>query len=306
MAGFKMVLPGSFDDNTLPVLPDDPVMAGTGALVLIDAAHPVAPWAAGVHASGASLPNIALASAKAAIPGASDADLKPTATYSGISATANAKGKLERTGKGGLHVLLTEGTIALSDGYRLLYPAAVMDHIIANPTHAYFASLWGYLSRPTNTTLGWSAASFTTTAPSLSELFYSLGNDGTNYPAGGKRTGFRRRPAGSWRPATATVPPQPFLSNIGVSGYTGTAVSTKKWGKAFGIGGNGLENYPYPGSTSGNASGVFYRFYLEDLTISGRTYSAVDALDNALFQRDVIDAGGRYNGDTYTAPSTIP
>lgn len=90
MAGLKMVLSGTFSDNTLPVLPDDPILAASGSLVLIDAMHPVDPWAAGVHASGAALPNIALASAKAAIPAASDADLKPTATYSGISSVANA------------------------------------------------------------------------------------------------------------------------------------------------------------------------------------------------------------------------
>jgi len=40
--------------------------------------------------------------------------------------------------------------------------------------------------------------------------------------------------------------------------------------------------------------------YLEDLTVSGRTYADVDALDNALYT-EAFGAGGAYSGDTYTA-----
>jgi hypothetical protein len=51
---------------------------------------------------------------------------------------------------------------------------------------------------------------------------------------------------------------------------------------------------------------VFYRTYLEDLTVSGRTYAEVDALDVALYTKHVLTTGGRYYGDTYTDPATIP
>jgi len=52
-------------------------------------------------------------------------------------------------------------------------------------------------------------------------------------------------------------------------------------------------------------SDIFYRGYCEDLTVSGRSYADVDALDKALWDA-AFAAGGRFAGDTFTAPSTFP
>lgn len=52
-------------------------------------------------------------------------------------------------------------------------------------------------------------------------------------------------------------------------------------------------------------SAIFYRFYLEDLTLSGRTWAEVDALDARLFA-SAFAPGGRYYADTFTDPATIP
>jgi hypothetical protein len=41
-------------------------------------------------------------------------------------------------------------------------------------------------------------------------------------------------------------------------------------------------------------------------TVSGRTYEQVAAIDQALYTKEVLTAGGRYYGDTYTNPTTIP
>lgn len=58
--------------------------------------------------------------------------------------------------------------------------------------------------------------------------------------------------------------------------------------------------------TNKAASRVLYRWYLEDLTVSGRTYAEVLAADYALYQQ-AFGVGGRYYGDTLpTDPSTIP
>lgn len=54
------------------------------------------------------------------------------------------------------------------------------------------------------------------------------------------------------------------------------------------------------------SSSIFYRAYIEDLTVSGRTYAEVDAIDYALYTKEVLTPGGRYYGDTYTDPATIP
>lgn len=50
---------------------------------------------------------------------------------------------------------------------------------------------------------------------------------------------------------------------------------------------------------------VLYRVYMEDLTVSGRTFAAVDALDNDDYTT-AFAAGSRYAGDTWTDPTTIP
>lgn len=48
------------------------------------------------------------------------------------------------------------------------------------------------------------------------------------------------------------------------------------------------------------------RAYVEDLTVSGRTYAEVDAIDHALYTKEVLTPGSRYYGDTFTDPATIP
>ena len=74
------------------------------------------------------------------------------------------------------------------------------------------------------------------------------------------------------------------------------------------------DGYPFWGidtsisSTYANKlhSWILYRTYVEDLSVSGRTYAEVDALDYALYEKHVLTADGRYYGDTYTDPATLP
>lgn len=54
------------------------------------------------------------------------------------------------------------------------------------------------------------------------------------------------------------------------------------------------------------SSFIFYRLYVEDLTVSGRSYVTIDAIDLALYQAAVLTSTGRYYSDTYSAPSTVP
>lgn len=51
-------------------------------------------------------------------------------------------------------------------------------------------------------------------------------------------------------------------------------------------------------------SWILYRVYLEDLSISGRSYEEVLEIDKADIVR-CFSAGGRYYGDTYTEPTAI-
>lgn len=57
------------------------------------------------------------------------------------------------------------------------------------------------------------------------------------------------------------------------------------------------------GSRNTAESRVIYRIYVEDLTVSGRTYAEVSALDRALFT-EAFSVGGVFYGDTWSDPVT--
>lgn len=67
---------------------------------------------------------------------------------------------------------------------------------------------------------------------------------------------------------------------------------------------------PYSGSIAGNQawnaspSCILYRVYIEDLSLSGRTYDQVRAIDEAEHAK-AFGAGGRFYGDTWSNPSVI-
>lgn len=96
---------------------------------------------------------------------------------------------------------------------------------------------------------------------------------------------------------------------------TAAEAITNNRGKIFGWGSPSSHMTGQYGATFAPSSGanpyvnpgafLFYRAYIEDLTVSGRSYAAVDALDYAEYTKQVTTAGGRYYADTYTDPATI-
>ena len=60
-------------------------------------------------------------------------------------------------------------------------------------------------------------------------------------------------------------------------------------------GGQALNNSP---------SRIVYRIYVEDLTLSGRTYEQVKAIDDAEFNK-AFAVGGRFYGDTWSNPAAV-
>ena len=88
------------------------------------------------------------------------------------------------------------------------------------------------------------------------------------------------------------------LVQVGVAGHSGSVTNYLFWLYSWGGAGGG-DNLHVGGSM------VFYRGYCEDLTVSGRTYAQVAAIDLALFNT-AFASGGKFNGDTNTAPSGYP
>lgn len=49
---------------------------------------------------------------------------------------------------------------------------------------------------------------------------------------------------------------------------------------------------------------VLYRVYIEDLSLSGRTYEQVKSIDDAEHAK-AFGIGGRFHGDTWSNPATL-
>lgn len=314
MPGIKLQIPTNFTDTSLPILGNDPMLSA-GSLALYEIGHP-GTGIAGVPANGALIPNIAATQAKTLIPAATDADL--SATFKNV-ATEPTKILVERTGKGAIHVIAAKASPATAGtAFAGLYGReALAQYVRDNVGHEFYVSYWGKETRsPINGNGALAGLSFAN-SPSGTNLHHVLSHDGNNYPTSTSyRTGWAREANGAanagvmadtntaWPPAL----PSDIRLSVGVAGSasatdrTTASVVSGNFFKIFSFG-NTSELFTQP--VTGPSSGIAYRYYLEDLTVSGRSYAAVDALDKQLYTRHVRTVGGRYYGDTYTSPSTI-
>jgi hypothetical protein len=282
----------------------DPMAPATGALLLVEPASPYKAWNAGVPANGSAVPNVAGATSSRLL-NVSPAAVQPLVDYQGISAMSSSKGLLQRTGKGGMHVIMsTTVAPASGDGFRIRIPLAILNYLALNPTNDIYISMWGRITRLSEAAIVWSAIA-NTASPSATNLLYAFANDGNTFPtANPPRLGVRRDPPNSWRPSfNPNLTPRPFILNTAMANNSGTIDSTRS-SKLFNVGAHGPENAPFTGTSNPaqQASGALYRYYMEDLTVSGRTYAQVDKLDSDLYVKEVLTTGGRYFDDTYTQP----
>lgn len=295
MPGYKTVIPVTFTDTTLPMLRADPILT-PGSLVLIDPSHPAGAWVSGVPANGYAVPNIAAVEA-ATIVGAAIPALP--LTLSG-AINNNTKGKVERTARGGLHGIVSQASaLASGDGVTIAQTTDLQAYLAANQAHRFYMSLWGALTRA-NT--GMTAAA---------SLTGGVIGGSTNF-----NVGYIRQDVVAVPGTLAGSRTDPALNNVGnrfvslANGANHTMDSSAgarvTCGPCWGAPPSSYNNAVLATRNLNWPSHVFYRFYLEDLTVSGRTYAAVDAADHALYQQEVVNPGGRYYGDTYTNPSTIP
>ncbi|WP_458116961.1 hypothetical protein [Arthrobacter sp. D2-10] len=292
MSGLKLVLPTTFTDVSLPVLRDDPVLSN-GSLLLLDPSHPAAPWAAGVPASGSLLNNVASAEAESLLSG----DLRPTLSYT-PSMNDGVKGKMERTGKGGLHTIISRSTpLASGDGASILMAPAVENYLAANKSHAFYLSFWDRMTRVNGGTVG-----------SNGVIQYGVVANDTNNLLAAFRADvwFIFGSTGGNRMAPNAVGPRLGNAQVDAGKATINAANINSAGPIWGAPAASYNNAVLSSRNGHWPSFAFYRFYLEDLTVSGRTYGEVDAIDNAEHTKQVLTPGGRYYADTFTDPTTIP
>jgi hypothetical protein len=244
------------------------------------------------------LPNAAWKTANTLTGTSSAASVGATFNVLNLSGT---KGKVERTGKGGLHVITSPTAIANGDGAKIELDAAIRAYLYTNRTHTFYVSLWDRFTRknPTvnpshvqtgvmefgagSTSLDYTLALMTTSTHGP----WSANSNGGGAGAGLNALGnSRKRTSGSGK------------STMSVTSFGRVGPS---WGQYAATYNAALPTQTLPNLTSS----VFYELFIEDLTVSGRTYAAADELDAAEYAK-AFAAEGRYGSDTIpTDPVTI-
>ena len=281
----------------------DPLLT-TGSLVLLDTTHPAGtPWGSGVPTNGTLLPNLAATQAAGVLPSLTADQLKAS-MYFGSAFSTN--GFAERTGKGGLHLALKPSITGDSNTLAMIrFDTEFVDGtngLTSIASHDLFISLWGRVTK------AYASDFHVSNVPPHSLIgsgntvygFYTRRTSGNvNYPTDSRKIGGREYGV----TGTGTTL-GPMLQNIAVANVV-TPISGGANARAALTVGNGTGFSSGAGNYGKGGSFIFYRFYMEDLTVSGRSYATVDALDNALFTQDVLTSGGRFYGDTFTNPTTL-
>lgn len=306
MVSKRLVLPSTFTGSG-PVLDFDPVIASTGALLLVDYAHPQDPvtYNNAALVDGIAFPNLAYDRFKALYPAAVEASSAVNLTRGAGAVSPHAA--IERTAKGGVHLAFcTENAGDVTRSARLVIGSSIRAYLAANSGHSYFFSIWGRVTREAQHAR-WTTGAIPPLAaiPAADASLASFYTRASSWPSSGttvlpdppRKVGHRQHGALGADSSTATgaTDTGPLLSNVGVSSMASSTVASAYIAR-------GGSDWDFLGAFP---SMVSYRAYIEDLTVSGRTYGQVDALDWAAYQAEVLTAGGRYFGDTFTAPTTL-
>lgn len=304
MSGIKLTIPATFSDpnNELPTLYDDAILTN-GSIALFDLGHSSDPLS-GVPVTGGLIPNLAWQRA-AAVHGSGNQTTWKLTYIQSLLTGASQDGKVERTPKGGLHVIMSQSTqvgsakgITIGSGAASATPL-LSQYLQANWGHSYYFSLWQRITRAGLTAGAVEMNDFTihnrAVDPNINH-FLLRGDRIANYG-----TGLQQR--------NDPVLPQAVgddFRSVAVSGPTGTAPATAASVQAALVAvGMQPANFTSIGLNKSRST-VIYRGYLEDLTVSGRTYAQVDAIDHALWAA-AFGVGGRYYGDTLpTNPTAYP
>ena len=270
-----LISPSAFTDTSLPLFPIESV---PGTLLLIEPAR--SPEFVGVPASGAVIPDRSgwLAGAGASL------------VYANMTAGV---GLIERTTKGAIHVIKTLTNQFAHAG--IIPNAAVVQYMLDNIDHEF------YIGIGNDAHFGFS---FSTT-PGTSQLLVAAMADANTYPSTSALKGAKKYPMSSM---VSPAAPSEVFAAAGVKGYTGAVTKSAaeivagRLASLFSVGSSG----PFNSGNVGAASKIFDRAIIEDVTVSGRNFAALSAMDYSFFEAEVLTPGGRYYGDTFTAPSTIP
>lgn len=250
-------------------------MLSAGSLMLVEPAHPNDPWAAGVPAHGSAVKNLAGVTYPITVTNTLDA----------------ASGQMERTGKGGLHAIISQVGGATGKRYTL-DSQELRDYVDSHKDNDYYLSLW---FAPTRLNIEG------TPTPGR-RMFGFLGSSVNDTAMIREASGHKvsAAPSANRTIVKETASPAPLETGQLVYGAWSVIASALGVSKDFIVMG-------HIANSSSNVAGswVLYRAYMEDLTVSQRTPATVAALDQQMYDQ-AFGAGGRYVNDTHTAVSVLP
>lgn len=217
----------------------------------------------------------------------------------GSSAAQSALSTKQLTSKGGLHFITSQAYSGeaysgeVFSGIRA--NAALRTYLagLANPN--LYVSMWTCVTRKAKGQAGKQAPLLSYAQTTSNYLMY-LQSVQSQMALSGVSTSKLNKIATS---DDVVGVPNYYQGNVTSKSGTGVTAST-----ALTIG-SGHYN-PFSSITSLNEapSFILYRVYIEDLSLSGRTYEQVKAIDDAEFAK-AFGVGGRFYGDTWSNPSTV-
>lgn len=269
-------------DTSLPKLYRDTIMSD-GSLFLMDLSK-TGGDSGEMLIDGGKIVNIA-ADIAAEITGEDEDNLSGINTYANLTPTT---GLFEITPKKGLHGIISRTNEDSDDPYwKGSMPDALKTWLLPKyATKKIYASVWGRLTRTSDT--GVSA-------------FFLIGGSTSNHTVFTGATGSSNTDLGL-REEGGVNDLGNFLRTMATDDVNG--------GVPLGIG--DFEMFtkigPYGSwryfENDKSHSMIIYRVYIEDLDVSGRTYSEVDAIDKAMYD-EAFAEGGKFHGDTYTDPDSL-
>jgi hypothetical protein len=285
-------------DSAMPKVRKDRILTD-GSLMLLDAVHSQgrsvggvqtnSSFGVGVPTNGSALQNIAWEEAIAAIGSGDEGSTQPL-----IARTDGTGMTLERSAKLGLHGLISQsGNLAAGVGMEINMRSTMRTYLRTNAAHKYYFSVWKRLTRPANlvgTTRPATAVVQRTVASTSNYLM--MFDQGYSLPNAAARLDVVEDPG-------VNDDTQPTFQAIGVNGWSGTPpandaelrLNLMLWGAAGA--------YAALAGTNGPPSWILYRYYIEDLTVSGRSFDEIADIDHHLYEQ-AFATGGKYNGDSWT------
>lgn len=287
--------------NAPKLIKYDPVEHRTGSLFLWDAGLSSL---SSMPAVGAALPNLLAEYTNAA-------GKEFTFAMGGTSQSEHdSYVKREMTTKKGLHWMVSQSRatdlLAGNTYYGVKANAALKTHLANNimgSNPSIFISIWLNATRYVTKVNGLAALMAYVNGNTTNIAAY-LQQDKTSINLGGVGP-FSTVSKLNLTHRQASIVNNPNFFQAKINGYGGTGITTST---DLIIGSGHIP--PYAGSIAANQSinaspsYILYRIYIEDLSLSGRTFDQVKAID-ADEHTKAFGVGGRFYGDTWSDPAAV-